>query len=105
MVVQELRPQSWQGVIRSFGVVAALEEVNVAAELSGTVAAVHVNEGDAVSTGQLLLELDPRKRQLALTQAEQQVQQCHDRDRTGGRHDQAGLVLRIFVMVAVKQKH
>jgi len=74
--VRELSLQDWQGTVRSFGVVEALEEVNVAAELSGTVAAVHVDEGDRVEVGQLLLELDPRKRQLALAQAEQQVQRA-----------------------------
>ena len=71
--MQELNIQVWQGSIRTFGVVEALEEVNVAAELSGTVRAVHVNEGDPVEAGQLLLELDPQKRQLALQQSEQQV--------------------------------
>ena len=73
VTVQELNIQVWQGSIRTFGVVEALEEVNVAAELSGTVRAVHVNEGDPVEAGQLLLELDPQKRQLALQQSEQQV--------------------------------
>ena len=73
VTVQELNIQVWQGNIRTFGVVEALEEVNVAAELSGTVRAVHVNEGDPVEAGQLLLELDPQKRQLALQQSEQQV--------------------------------
>jgi RND family efflux transporter MFP subunit len=73
VTVQELNIQVWQGSIRTFGVVEALEEVNVAAELSGKVQAVHVSEGDPVEAGQLLLELDPQKRQLALQQSEQQV--------------------------------
>ena len=71
--VQELKTQVWQGSIRTFGVVEAQEEVNVAAELSGTVEAVHVNEGDRVKAGQLLLELDSHKQELALQQADQQV--------------------------------
>lgn len=74
--VQELRPQTWQGTISTFGVVEALEEVNVAAELSGTVQAVHINEGDSVQRGQLLLELDPQKRQFAVERSEQQVQRA-----------------------------
>lgn len=74
VTVAELKPQSWQSTVSTFGVLEALEEVNVAAELSGTVAAVHINEGDRVKAGQLLLELDPRKRQLAVEQADQQVQ-------------------------------
>ena len=74
VTVQELVPQSWQATVSTFGVVEALEEVNVAAELSGTVVAVHVNEGDRVEAGDLLLELDPQKRQFAVEQARQQVQ-------------------------------
>lgn len=77
VTVEELKPQTWQSTISTFGVLEALEEVNVAAELSGTVAAVHVNEGDRVKAGQLLLELDPRKRQLAVEQADQQVQHAN----------------------------
>ena len=73
VTVQELKTRVWQGSIRTFGVVEALEEVSVASELSGTVQAVHVNEGDSVEAGQLLLELDPQKRQLALQQSGQQV--------------------------------
>ena len=74
VIVQELTPQTWQTSINTFGVVEALEEVNVAAELSGTVTAVHANEGDRIKAGQLLLELDPEKRQFALEQAQQQAE-------------------------------
>ena len=73
VTVQELKAQVWQGSVHTFGVVEAQEEVNVAAELSGTVEAVHVNEGDRVKAGQLLLELDSQKQGLALQQAVQQV--------------------------------
>ena len=72
--VHELRSQTWQGTINTFGVVEALEEVDIAAELSGTVKAVYINEGDRVEAGQLLLELDPQKRQFGAQQARQQVQ-------------------------------
>lgn len=76
IVLEELKLQDWQGTISTFGVVEALEEVNVAAELSGTVKAVFVNEGDRVEAGQLLLELDAEKRELAVEQADQQVQRA-----------------------------
>ena len=74
--MEQLQPRDWQGTVSTFGVVEALEEVSVAAELSGTVRAVHVDEGDRVEAGQLLLELDPEKREIALAQAEQQVQRA-----------------------------
>jgi membrane fusion protein, multidrug efflux system len=71
-----LEQQTLHSSITAFGVIEALEEVNVAAELSGTVVAVHVNEGDRVETGQLLLELDAEKRQLALNRADNEVEQA-----------------------------
>jgi len=69
-----LQAQEWQGTITAFGVIEALEEVSVASELSGTVQSIHVNEGDRVTTGQLLLTLDARKRELAVQQVKQQLQ-------------------------------
>jgi membrane fusion protein (multidrug efflux system) len=74
--ITTLQTQSWRGTVRSFGVIEALEEVDVAAELSGTVIAVHINEGDRVEEGQLLLELDAEKRRLAVNQAENEVEQA-----------------------------
>jgi len=74
--ITTLQPRSWSGTVRSFGAIEALEEVDVAAELSGTVIAVHVNEGDLIEAGQLLLELDPEKRLLAVRQAENEVNQA-----------------------------
>ena len=74
VTVQTLQAQTWQGSIAAFGVIEALEEVSVASELSGTVESIHVNEGDRVAAGQLLLTLDARKRELALQQVKQQVE-------------------------------
>lgn len=71
-----LEPVSWQGHVTSFGVIEALEEVDIAAELSGTVSKVYVDEGDRVTIGQLLLELDPEKSELALQQAEKFLEQA-----------------------------
>ncbi len=72
--VHTLQSETWQGTINAFGVIEALEEVNVASEVSGTVATVQVNEGDRVQAGQVLLTLDARKRELALQQVQQQVE-------------------------------
>ena len=72
----ELQAVRWSGTLTTFGVIEALEEVDVAAELGGTVLAVYVSEGDRVEAGQLLLELDPEKRELVLRQARQSAQQA-----------------------------
>jgi RND family efflux transporter MFP subunit len=74
--VQTLRAVNNASKIVSFGVVEALEEVDVAAELTGTVKAVYVNEGDRVETGQLLLELDAEKRELVLRRTRQAAEQA-----------------------------
>ncbi|MCB1844244.1 MAG: efflux RND transporter periplasmic adaptor subunit, partial [Halioglobus sp.] len=74
VVIHTLQARDWQGSVSTFGVIEAFEEVSIAAELSGTVSAVHVREGDRVSAGQLLLELDPQKRRLAAQRAEQALQ-------------------------------
>lgn len=76
VIATTLQSQNWRGNLRAFGAVEALEEVDVAAELSGTVLAVHVSEGDSVTAGQLLLELDAEKRRLALTQAQERTEQA-----------------------------
>ena len=71
-----LEPVNWQGEVTSFGVIEALEEVDIAAELSGTVSRVHVDEGDRVAVGQLLLELDAEKSELALRQSEKILEEA-----------------------------
>ncbi|MCX2981554.1 efflux RND transporter periplasmic adaptor subunit [Halieaceae bacterium IMCC14734] len=77
VVVHQLSPQSWQGKVSSFGVVEALEQVDVSSETHGTVAAVMVKEGDAVEAGDLLVELDRNKAELRLTQASRGAEQAH----------------------------
>lgn len=64
----------WQGKVRAFGVVQAAEEVDVSVDFSGVVKAVHVDEGERIQRGQLLLELDPKKQQLRVQQARQAME-------------------------------
>jgi RND family efflux transporter MFP subunit len=77
VTVQRLEPRRWQGQVTSFGVVEALEQVDVSSETHGTVAAVLVREGDAVEAGDLLVELDRNKAQLRLAQAARGAEQAH----------------------------
>jgi len=74
--VHQLQPETWQGDVVTFGVVEGLEEVDVASEMSGTVSRVMVNEGDSVEIGDTLLELDPTKQNLRVTQASQAQEQA-----------------------------
>jgi membrane fusion protein (multidrug efflux system) len=50
--------------------------VQVAAEVSGPVVAVHVKEGDLVKAGQTLLDIDPAPFQVALEQAQAKLAQA-----------------------------
>ena len=77
VTVHQLATQSWQGQVRSFGVVEALEQVDVSSETHGTVAAVMVREGDSVEAGDVLIELDRNKAELRLTQASRGAEQAH----------------------------
>jgi len=71
--VLELRPRDWQQTIEVYGVIEAVEEVVVGVEFAGTVTAVHFREGQRVKRGDVLLELDDRKRRLRLQRARSQV--------------------------------
>lgn len=67
--ILQLQLQSWQGKIKTFGVVEAAEEINISLDFSGIIQKVLVNEGERVSKGQLLIELDQEKLQLKFQQA------------------------------------
>jgi RND family efflux transporter MFP subunit len=75
VTVETLTAQPYHSVIQTFGVVEALEEVDVASEISGTVKLLLVSEGDAVEMGDVLLELDSEKQRYRVTQARQQAEQ------------------------------
>ena len=57
------------------GVVSAVSETKLAFEVGGTVAAVEVNLGDAVKTGQVLARLDPEPFELAVSDAKSELDQ------------------------------
>ncbi len=71
-----LTPENHAPLITTFGVVEGLEDVDIAAEMSGTVTRVIVREGDAVAAGDVLLELNDEKAEYKLTQARQAAEQA-----------------------------
>jgi RND family efflux transporter MFP subunit len=64
-----LQYQDWQGSIKTFGAVEAAEEIQLSLDFSATVSAVLVDEGESVTIGQLLIEMDQEKPRLRLQQA------------------------------------
>lgn len=56
--------------IEATGQLVAKAEATVAAQVAGEVTSIAVEEGDAVEAGQVLLEIDPERRQLELDEAE-----------------------------------
>ena len=64
-----LQYQDWQGTINTFGAVEAAEEIQLSLDFSATVSAVLVDEGESVTIGQLLIEMDQEKPRLRLQQA------------------------------------
>lgn len=57
-------------VISANGIVEPLQSVSVQSQVGGVLTAVRFREGDEVSAGQLLFEIDPRPYESALRQAE-----------------------------------
>jgi len=61
-----LQEQTWKETISAFGVIDAAKEIVITTDFSERVEKVHVEEGDRIQAGQLLIELDRRKQQLRL---------------------------------------
>lgn len=76
VAVHTLKNEQWRGQIKTFGVVEAAEEINLSLDFSGVIKTVRVNEGQRISKGQLLIELDQEKRALQLQQASESVAQA-----------------------------
>jgi RND family efflux transporter MFP subunit len=67
--------------IRTTGQVRAERQVSLKGETQGTVVAVLVRPGDRVDSGQVLVRLDPRPLDLAVREAESQVEEARGRYR------------------------
>jgi RND family efflux transporter MFP subunit len=59
--------------LRSNGTVTAVQTVDIRAQVTSTVRAVHIREGQSVHAGDLLISLDSRAEEAALKKAEAQV--------------------------------
>lgn len=70
-----IEPQTWPTIVRSQGSLIADEQTEVGAKVAGRVAEVHIELGDAVEVGDVLIGLDLNEFQLQVVQAEAQLQQ------------------------------
>lgn len=66
-----VEPSEWQPKINAVGTLRAVQSTELTTEVSGLIKAIHFKSGEAVKTGQVLLELnaDPLKAQLPQLQA------------------------------------
>ncbi|HEX7086612.1 MAG TPA: MdtA/MuxA family multidrug efflux RND transporter periplasmic adaptor subunit [Vicinamibacterales bacterium] len=71
----EVRKENIEVQIRALGTVTPLNTVTVRSRLDGELVRVLFSEGQMVREGQLLAEIDPRPYQVALAQAEGQMQE------------------------------
>ena len=75
----------WRGdlvlSIRTTGQVRAERQVSLKGETQGTVQGVLVRPGDRVESGQVLVQLDPRPFDLAVREAESQLEEARGRYR------------------------
>lgn len=65
-----LEPQDWQLSFASYGHFETTEKITVSVDFSGTVEQVHFRDGQSISAGQLLIELDDSKQQLQLKRSQ-----------------------------------
>lgn len=72
--ILELNPRIWRRDIAVYGVLEAAEEVEVGIDFNGVVGRVLFHEGRRVGQGEVLLELDSRKRGWYLERARSMVQ-------------------------------
>lgn len=77
--VVELKRSALQRTLQFSARVATSSRVNIGATITGRVAAVQVREGDAVRTGQVLLQLEPDELRTALAQAQANARQAQAR--------------------------
>jgi membrane fusion protein (multidrug efflux system) len=62
--------------IQVSGELAARNQTTIAAEVPGRITRIHVEEGDAIENGALLIEIDPERRQLELASARARASQA-----------------------------
>lgn len=74
--VEAVRSQSVEYTVQAVGSVDAFERVEVTARVPGAVERVRFSEGQLVSTGQVLVEIEPERYRLAVNAAEANYQQA-----------------------------
>jgi len=69
VVVQPVQSKDLDVTIEATGGIRAKDSATLASEVAGPITQVMVDEGDAVTAGEVLLEIDPEKRKLELDNA------------------------------------
>lgn len=74
-----LEPRAWTPVIVGFGRFESAEKAVIAVDIPGVVDEIHVEPGQRVEAGDLLIELDAHKQQLKLEQTRAQLESMRAR--------------------------
>jgi len=61
--------ENWERELHAVGSVTAVDSINLAAEVSGTISAIHFDSGDSVKAGDLILELESSTEKASLKSA------------------------------------
>lgn len=70
VTVEKIEARDLQAVVSASGKIQPKRSVNISAETMGKVVGLSVNEGDSVTQGQFLLQIDPRNLQTAVNSRE-----------------------------------
>lgn len=76
VMVEQVLVRDVLDLITATGELVAKAEATIAAQIPGQITAILVEEGDGVSAGQILLEIDPQRRELELSSAEAQLNEA-----------------------------
>jgi membrane fusion protein (multidrug efflux system) len=99
------RQETWPITLRAIGTVAAVQGVNVSADLPGIVSRIAFESGDSVKEGDLLVQLDTRQEeaQLAAMEAERDLARLNF-DRLQGLVNEGAITRAEYDRAAAEQK-
>ncbi len=95
VTVEKIETRDLEAIVSASGKVQPKRSVNISAETMGKVVTVAVNEGDLVTRGQLLLEIDPKNLETRVQNAEASLASARSQlDQTKAQIDNAKVALR-----------
>ena len=92
---EKIERRDLEAIVSASGKIQPKQQVNISAETMGKVVAVNVNEGERVKRGQLLLQIDPKNLETAVSNREASLNRAKSQlEQTRGQIENAKIALR-----------